>query len=104
MPISLPGMAPSRSALPSCVIGRGRALLAKVVDAVFEETEAWRIWLGVFPENIRARQAYEAVGFRAEGIARDCAFIGDVHRDEFMMALLRPEWEARRKPTLDSMR
>jgi RimJ/RimL family protein N-acetyltransferase len=83
--------------------GYGRALLAKVVDAVFEETEAWRIWLGVFPENIRARRAYEAVGFRAEGVARGYAFIGGVYRDELMMALLRPEWEARRKPTLDSM-
>ena len=83
--------------------GYGRALLAKVVDAVFEETQAWRIWLGVFPENTRARRAYEAAGFRPEGIARGYAFIGGVYRDELMMALLRPEWEARRKPTRDSM-
>jgi RimJ/RimL family protein N-acetyltransferase len=76
-------------------LGHGRALLAKVVDAVFEETDAWRLWLGVFPENIRARRAYEAVGFRAEGIARGRAFIGGIYRDELIMALLRPEWMER---------
>jgi RimJ/RimL family protein N-acetyltransferase len=77
-------------------LGYGRALLAAVVDAVFRETEAWRLWLGVFPDNARARRAYEAVGFRAEGIARGSAYFGGVHKDELVMALLRPEWEARR--------
>lgn len=75
-------------------IGYGRALLTKIVDAVFKETDAWRVWLGVFPENIRARRAYEAAGFRSEGIARGCAFFGGTHRDELVMALLRPEWQA----------
>jgi RimJ/RimL family protein N-acetyltransferase len=75
----------------------GRSLLNKVVDAAFRETDVWRLWLGVFPENIRARRAYEAVGFRAEGIARGSAFFGGVHRDELIMALLRPEWQARQR-------
>jgi diamine N-acetyltransferase len=78
-------------------LGHGRALLAKVLDAVFMETNAWRLWLGVFPENIRARRAYEAVGFQAEGIARGTAYFGGIHRDELVMAILRPEWEAKRK-------
>jgi RimJ/RimL family protein N-acetyltransferase len=77
-------------------LGHGRALLSRVVDAVFEETDAWRLWLGVFPENPRARRAYEAVGFRAEGIARGVAFFGSVPRDELVMALLRSEWIALR--------
>jgi len=78
--------------------GHGRALLAQVVDTVFNETNAWRLWLGVFPENMRARRAYEAVGFKAEGVARGNAFFGGIHRDELVMALLRPEWEGRAKP------
>ena len=84
-------------------LGQGRALLAEVVDAAFEETDAWRIWLGVFPENARARRAYEAVGFQAEGVARGCAFFGNVFRDELIMALLRPEWETikRSRPPWD---
>lgn len=75
--------------------GHGRALLAQVVDAIFKETNAWRVWLGVFPENPRARRVYEAVGFTAEGVTRGSAFLSGVHRDEVVMAVLRPEWEAR---------
>jgi RimJ/RimL family protein N-acetyltransferase len=78
--------------------GHGRALLATVVDAVFNETSAWRLWLGVFPDNTRAQKSYAAVGFAPEGIARGAAFFGGVHRDELVMALLRPEWETRRSP------
>jgi RimJ/RimL family protein N-acetyltransferase len=48
----------------------------------------------VFPENARARRAYEAVGFRAEGVARGSAFFGGIYRDELIMAILRPEWTA----------
>jgi RimJ/RimL family protein N-acetyltransferase len=74
--------------------GYGGLLLSRVVNATFEETDAWRLWLGVFPENIRARRAYEAAGFRAEGIARGNAHEGGVYRDELIMALLRPDWQA----------
>ena len=73
--------------------GYGRVLLVKIVDSVFEQTQAWRLWLGVFPDNLRARRAYEAVGFRAEGVARGSAFFGGIYRDELVMALLRPDWE-----------
>ena len=76
--------------------GHGRALLASVVDAAFNETSVWRLWLGVFPDNIRAQKSYAAVGFAPEGVARGSAFFGGVHRDELVMALLRPEWEAKR--------
>ena len=75
-------------------LGYGRALLARVVDAVFRDTNAWRVWLGVFPESARARRAYEAVGFKADGVARGSAFFGGIYRDELVMALLRPEWQA----------
>lgn len=72
--------------------GYGKKLLAALVDRVFEETDAHRLWLGVFPENSRARRAYEAVGFLPEGIARGSAYFHGVHRDELTMAILRPDW------------
>jgi diamine N-acetyltransferase len=78
--------------------GYGRAFLATLIACIFRDTDAHRIWLGVFPENARARRAYEAAGFRAEGLARGNAFFGGVHRDELVMAVLRPEWEARQSP------
>lgn len=72
--------------------GVGRRLLRAVVDTIFRDTDAHRVWLGVFPENARARTVYEAVGFKAEGVARGSAFFGGVHRDELIMSILRPEW------------
>jgi RimJ/RimL family protein N-acetyltransferase len=75
-------------------LGHGRSFLALLVERIFTDTEAYRIWLGVFPDNVRARRSYEAVGFRAEGIARGNAFFGGTHRDEMVMALLRPEWSS----------
>jgi RimJ/RimL family protein N-acetyltransferase len=74
--------------------GHGKALLAELVEVIFRKTDAHRIWLGVFPENTRARRAYEAVGFQAEGVARGSAFFGGAHRDELVMSLLRPDWAA----------
>jgi diamine N-acetyltransferase len=74
--------------------GVGRALLRGVIGVVVQETDAHRLWLGVFPENARARRTYEALGFQAEGVARGSAFFGGVHRDELVMALLKPEWSA----------
>jgi diamine N-acetyltransferase len=74
--------------------GDGRRLLIKLIDLIFRDTETHRIWLGVFPENTRARRTYEAVGFKSEGVTRGSSFFGGVHRDELLMALLRPEWSA----------
>jgi RimJ/RimL family protein N-acetyltransferase len=73
-------------------LGVGRAILAKLVALIFRDTDAHRIWLGVFPSNARARRAYEAVGFQTEGIARGSAFFGGTHRDELIMSVLRPDW------------
>jgi hypothetical protein len=57
------------------------------------ETDTHRLWLGAFPDNARARRAYEQVGFCPEGIARGSAFFGGVFGDELIMTILRPEWE-----------
>jgi len=77
--------------------GYGRALLSQTLHAIFEQTSAHRVWLGVFPDNHRARRAYEAVGFQAEGVARGSAFFGGVHRDELVMSILRPDWISMRR-------
>lgn len=73
--------------------GQGRKLLAAVVERAFRDTGAHRLQIGLFPENLRARRAYEAVGFVAEGVSRGSAFFEGVYRDELVMSLLRPEWE-----------
>lgn len=77
--------------------GIGRQVMQALLDRVFGETDAWRLWLGHFPENARAHRAYLACGFVAEGVSRGSAWFGGVHRDEQIMAILRPDWEARRR-------
>jgi RimJ/RimL family protein N-acetyltransferase len=75
--------------------GVGTALLNGLIERVFTETRAHRFSLGLFPHNLRARRAYESVGFQAEGISRGSAFVGGRHHDELVMAILRPDWLAR---------
>ncbi|MCG7504299.1 GNAT family N-acetyltransferase [Mesorhizobium retamae] len=74
--------------------GQGRRLLAAVVSHAFEVTNVHRLVIGLFPDNLRARRMYEAIGFQAEGISRGSAYFGGEHRDELVMSLLRPEWQA----------
>lgn len=71
--------------------GVGAALLGAIVERVFAETAAHRLWLGVYPDNLRARRAYEAAGFRAEGVARGSAWFGGEPHDELIMAILRSD-------------
>jgi RimJ/RimL family protein N-acetyltransferase len=72
--------------------GFGTAMMRALVAEVFETTDAYRLWLGVFPDNLRARRTYEAVGFQAEGVARGSAFFHGEYRDELILSILKPEW------------
>jgi RimJ/RimL family protein N-acetyltransferase len=75
--------------------GVGRELVAGVVDAIFDQTEAYRVWLHTLALNERARRAYQAIGFQQEGVARASSFYQGEYRDELMMSVLRPEWRRR---------
>jgi RimJ/RimL family protein N-acetyltransferase len=74
--------------------GIGKAMMRALVDTAFLQTAVHRLWIGCFPENLRARRTYEAVGFVAEGIARGSAFFHGEQRDELILSQLRPDWEA----------
>ena len=76
--------------------GHGSLILRHTIDAVFEETDAHRLWIGAFPENLRASSAYRNAGFVEEGVARGSAYFGGIFRDEMILSILRPEWDARR--------
>jgi diamine N-acetyltransferase len=73
-------------------LGTGIRLLAAVLEEIFQTTHVHRVWLGVYPENERARKAYAAVGFQPEGIARGSAFFNGKYRDELIMSILRDDW------------
>jgi RimJ/RimL family protein N-acetyltransferase len=55
--------------------GKGveKPLLKRVIDTVFGELKANRLWLDVFEDNTRACHTYESVGFRTEGVLREAA-------------------------------
>ncbi len=74
--------------------GHGKAFVRALTDHVFTQTPCHRFWLGQFPDNARARHVYESSGFIAEGVARGNVFLFGRHRDELILAILRPEWEA----------
>lgn len=78
--------------------GQGRRLLAAVVARAFQETDVHRLVIGLFPDNLRARRMYEAIGFQAEGISRGSAYFGGEYRDELVMSLLRPDWTRSQPP------
>lgn len=77
--------------------GIGGRFVRLLVASVFENTSAHRLTIGTFPDNLAARRCYEGAGFTAEGIARDAVFFGDRFRDELILSILRPEWEALRR-------
>jgi RimJ/RimL family protein N-acetyltransferase len=67
----------------------GRALLSKVIDTIFAETDASPVRLNVFPHNERAQRAYAAIGFRFEGRATSS---GSGSGASLQMMLQRADW------------
>lgn len=84
--------------------GYGKGMMGLVVDAAFLETDVYRLWIGCLHDHERARRAYEAVGFRAEGIARGSWVMNGKRCDELVLAIVRPDWEAvqAKRATLDA--
>lgn len=77
--------------------GAGTRLLAQVLDWVFTQSDANRLDLDVFVENVRARRAYEKTGFTLEGRLREYVRTSDgTYRDVWLMSALRREWAAGR--------
>ncbi|MGI3901297.1 MAG: GNAT family N-acetyltransferase [Janthinobacterium lividum] len=78
--------------------GLGPRLLAVAQDEAFGLGSVHRLQLRVYPENPRARRAYDRAGFVEEGLMRGVSRQADgSHRSMLLMAILRPEWEARRR-------
>jgi RimJ/RimL family protein N-acetyltransferase len=84
-------------------LGVGVAFLRGLVDWVFRDTKAHRFWLSCFSSNLRARRAYEKLGFTQEGLLREAYLAPDGGRlDLTMMALLRTKWDSQASSRLDA--
>lgn len=78
-------------------MGHGKAMMRSIVDRAFTESDVYRLWIACLTDNVRAKRTYEAVGFIAEGIARGSWVLKGVRRDELVLAILRPDWEAQQE-------
>jgi diamine N-acetyltransferase len=73
--------------------GTGRRLLTEVVERVFGEYGAHRLFLDVFVNNDRARHVYQTSGFREEGIMRDAIYRDEAYHSLVLMSLLESEYQ-----------
>ena len=78
--------------------GMGTAFLSLVLDEAFGVLGAERFYLDCFADNARAQRSYEKLGFSRDGVLRQAFRLADGRRsDLIMMAILKGEWEARRR-------
>jgi RimJ/RimL family protein N-acetyltransferase len=82
--------------------GYGTDAMAALLDFAFGALRLERVWLRVFDYNERAVRSYEKAGFVTEARLRHDRYHRGVHHDVFLMAIVRPDWEALdRKHTWD---
>ncbi len=74
--------------------GTGRQMLAGILNHVFRDLKAHRLWLDVFETNTRAQHVYERLGFRREGILREAIYRDGEHHTQVLMSMLDREYEA----------
>jgi ribosomal protein S18 acetylase RimI-like enzyme len=81
--------------------GMGTAFLSLVLDEAFGRMGAERFYLDCFADNARAQAAYRKLGMTRDGVLRQAYRLADGTRaDLVMMAILKGEWEVRRKARL----
>ena len=77
--------------------GVGKIMLRGILDYVFQELRAHRLWLDVFETNTRAQRVYESLGFHREGILREAIFRDGEYHTQILMSILDREYEAGRR-------
>ncbi|WP_230873837.1 GNAT family N-acetyltransferase [Paenibacillus woosongensis] len=81
--------------------GYGREAIKAILQYVFDGLSAHRVWLDVKEYNERAKQLYSALGFKQEGILRECIKNGDQYESLIVMSLLRQEFTILRVDDLE---
>ena len=81
----------------NCGKGFGTIATNLVIDYGFKELKLNRIFLRVFPYNIRAIKSYEKVGFKHEGLFREDVIIDGKSYDMKFMSILRRDWDTKKQ-------
>ena len=77
--------------------GIGRFMLGGILDYVFRDLKAHRLWLDVFEINRRAQHVYQSAGFRREGILREAIFRDGEFHTQILMSMLDREYAEMRR-------
>jgi RimJ/RimL family protein N-acetyltransferase len=73
--------------------GYGREVARRMLQYAFQELNLNRVELRVNSANAAGIKAYEAAGFRREGVLRQAAWVDGRHEDILIMSVLRQEWQ-----------
>jgi len=73
--------------------GLGTEAMALLLRFGFETLNLNRIFLRVYADNLRAKRAYEKVGFVLEGTLRQAIYKHGKYVDVHLMSVLRSEWK-----------
>lgn len=74
--------------------GLGSKFMGDIKSFAFDEGRAHRLWLDLFPDNHRARRAYEKAGFVEEGVLREAYFHNGQFKSLVIMSVLEDEYRA----------
>jgi RimJ/RimL family protein N-acetyltransferase len=72
--------------------GYGREMAGAMLRYAFGTLNLHRVSLRVNADNAGGIRAYEAAGFRREGVLRQAIWVDGVYVDQLVMAVLREEW------------
>jgi diamine N-acetyltransferase len=72
--------------------GHGRQVLQLLLQKIFDEFKAHRLWLDVLETNVRAQHLYRSSGFQQDGIFREAVYRDGKYHSLFLMSLLDHEY------------
>jgi diamine N-acetyltransferase len=74
--------------------GYGADAIHTLLGLAFREMNLHRVFLRVDVDNVRGIRCYEKGGFRREGTLREVVFKEGTYHDQYIMSMLRQEFEA----------
>lgn len=73
--------------------GLGKESMKALIKYAFEETDTNRLWLDVYPENIKGIKLYEGLGMHCDGVLRQNYRDKRGYLDQIIYSILRSEYE-----------
>jgi diamine N-acetyltransferase len=74
--------------------GYGADAIRTLLGLAFREMNLHRVFLRVDADNVRGIHCYEKDGFRREGTLREVVFREGTYHDQYIMGILKQEFEA----------